>query len=196
MAAPAVARQPQGAGGRLWPATGISPRGIRNTANLPGQPAYRLLRLASSSRLQSAVSVSWPVAYAVVGLVDRHPQRRTSLEKGVARQGRQPVRHANNRHGGQWQPCCAQRGAVRSPEANDLGIKLEKTWLPTLDNRTRPDHAETTDYGALPLDEKFVVGGYERDRPGDPAGPPSETINCQRTLAMAAYQIVSGFQLT
>ena len=40
-------------------------------------------------------------------------------------------------------------------------------WLPTLDNRTRPDHTEMSNYGAIPLDEKFIDGGYEMDRPGD-----------------------------
>ena len=72
----------------------------------------------------------------------------------------------------------AQIESARSAET-DLGIKLVKTWLPTLDDRTRPDHADMADYGPIPLDEKFVVGGFEMDRPGDPAGPASEVIACR-----------------
>lgn len=66
----------------------------------------------------------------------------------------------------------------------DLDIQLLKEWLPTLDNRTRPDHADMSSYGAIPLEEKFIVGGYSMDRPGDPAGPPSETIACRCVLVM------------
>jgi hypothetical protein len=69
--------------------------------------------------------------------------------------------------------------------ARDLNIELVKTWLPTLDNRTREDHANMDGHGALPLDE-FVVGGYKMDRPGDPAGPPEETICCRCTLLVGS----------
>lgn len=63
----------------------------------------------------------------------------------------------------------------------DYGITLEKEWLPTLDNRTCDTHAEMTSYGAIPLADKFIVGGYEMDRPGDPAGGAEEVINCRCT---------------
>ena len=42
-----------------------------------------------------------------------------------------------------------------------IGIVLVKEWLPTLDNRTRPDHAAMANYGPIALDEKFQVGGKE-----------------------------------
>jgi hypothetical protein len=61
------------------------------------------------------------------------------------------------------------------------------TWRPTLDNRTRPDHADMDGYGAIPLDEKFVVGGYEMDRPGDAAGPASEVISCRCVCTYGRY---------
>jgi hypothetical protein len=66
----------------------------------------------------------------------------------------------------------------------DLNIELVKTWLPTLDNRTREDHAEMASYGAIPLDEKFTVGGEEMDRPGDPAGSAAQVCNCRCTLTI------------
>jgi hypothetical protein len=66
-------------------------------------------------------------------------------------------------------------------------IKLLKTWLPTLDERTRPDHAAMADYPAIPLDEKFIVGGEEMDRPGDPAGSAAQTVNCLHPSAVIDF---------
>ena len=77
----------------------------------------------------------------------------------------------------------AQIESGRQAES-DLDIELVKTWLPTLDDRTRDAHAEMSDYGAIPLDEKFIVGGEEMDRPGDPAGSAGNVINCRCTLTL------------
>lgn len=65
--------------------------------------------------------------------------------------------------------------------AKKSGLTLNKVWLATGDNRTRPDHADA-DGQEVAMDEKFVVGGAEMDRPGDPDGPPSETVNCRCTI--------------
>jgi HK97 family phage portal protein len=53
-----------------------------------------------------------------------------------------------------------------------------KEWLSALlPNRTRETHAEA--HGQrVGIDEKFSVGGYELDYPGDPDGPPGEIVNC------------------
>ncbi len=68
--------------------------------------------------------------------------------------------------------------SVRQAE-QELGVKMLKEWLPTQDDRTRPDHAAMASYGPIPLDEKFIVGGATMDRPGDPAAPPEQTISCR-----------------
>lgn len=73
-----------------------------------------------------------------------------------------------------------------SQAEDDLGIKLVKTWLPTLDDRTREAHADMADYPAIPLDEKFIVGGVPMDRPGDPAGGAANLVNCRCTLFHSA----------
>ena len=75
----------------------------------------------------------------------------------------------------------AQIESGRQAES-DLDIELVKTWLPTLDDRTRDAHAEMSDYGAIPLDEKFIVGGEEMDRPGDPSASAGLTVNCRCTI--------------
>lgn len=80
----------------------------------------------------------------------------------------------------------ASYGAIAEARqsADELGITLQKQWLPTLDNRTRPEHAAMNNSPPIPLDDKFIVGGEEMDRPGDPAGSPENTINCRSALAV------------
>ena len=65
----------------------------------------------------------------------------------------------------------------------ELGVRLLKVWLPTLDSRTRPDHAAMASHPAVPLEEKFLVGGVPMDRPGDPSAPAAMTVNCRCGLA-------------
>jgi SPP1 gp7 family putative phage head morphogenesis protein len=58
-----------------------------------------------------------------------------------------------------------------------------KQWLATTDNRTRESHIEADGQLVL-LDEPFIVGGEQMDRPVDPGGSPAETINCRCTLLL------------
>jgi uncharacterized protein with gpF-like domain len=71
--------------------------------------------------------------------------------------------------------------SVREAE-QELGVRMLKQWLPTTDDRTRPDHAAMADSDPIPLDEKFTVGGSTMDRPGDPSAPPEQTVNCRCAL--------------
>jgi uncharacterized protein with gpF-like domain len=71
--------------------------------------------------------------------------------------------------------------SVRDAE-RELDVKMLKEWLPTLDDRTRPDHAAMAGSEPIPLDERFIVGGVAMDRPGDPGAPPEQTINCRCSL--------------
>jgi hypothetical protein len=70
---------------------------------------------------------------------------------------------------------------VRQAE-EDLGVKMLKAWLPTSDDRTRDDHRAMGDHPAIPMDEKFSVGGVLMDRPGDPSAPAEQVINCRCAL--------------
>jgi uncharacterized protein with gpF-like domain len=80
----------------------------------------------------------------------------------------------------------ATYGAIEEARqtSQEIGIQLVKEWLPTLDDRTRPDHAAMADYGPIPLDEKFQVGDSEMDRPGDPSAPADQLINCRCSLSI------------
>lgn len=62
-----------------------------------------------------------------------------------------------------------------------MGIEMEKSWIATLDNRTRHDHAMAGGQ-TVAEDEPFRVGGYELMYPGDPSGPPHEIYNCRCTM--------------
>lgn len=70
-------------------------------------------------------------------------------------------------------------------DAEDMGIKMKKRWLATLDNRTRDTHQEL-DGQEVPVDEPFTVmvdGQKEEiDYPGDPNAEPCLVYNCRCTM--------------
>ena len=66
-------------------------------------------------------------------------------------------------------------------QAQELGIKVKKQWMATLDDRTRDTHAEL-DGQIRDIDEPFEVDGMEIDYPGDPTADPSLVYNCRCTL--------------
>lgn len=65
--------------------------------------------------------------------------------------------------------------------AEDLGIKMMKQWLATIDDRTRHEHREL-DGQRRPVDEPFEVEGYEIMYPADPDAEPEMVYNCRCTL--------------
>lgn len=69
-----------------------------------------------------------------------------------------------------------------SNEAAKLtGLPLRREWLAAEDERTRDTHKEA-DGQIVGLDEAFTVGDSLLMYPGDPSGPPEETVNCRCTL--------------
>ena len=64
--------------------------------------------------------------------------------------------------------------------AQDMGIKLKKQWLATLDNRTRHAHA-MLDGQTVDVDKPFKVDGYEIMYPGDSFAPGYLVYNCRCT---------------
>lgn len=65
--------------------------------------------------------------------------------------------------------------------AENMGIKVRKQWLATIDGRTRHSHA-MLDGKVVDKDKKFENGCMF---PGDPNGAPEETYNCRCTLIAA-----------
>lgn len=64
--------------------------------------------------------------------------------------------------------------------AQDMGIKLKKQWLATLDGRTRHAHA-MLDGQTVDIDKPFKVDGYELMYPGDTSAPGYLVYNCRCT---------------
>lgn len=63
-------------------------------------------------------------------------------------------------------------------DAQNLGIRIQKKWVCTLDSKTRPSHQEQ-DGEVEELDDTFDNG---LQYPGDPHGDPSEVYNCRCTM--------------
>ncbi|UOF83018.1 minor capsid component [Caudoviricetes sp.] len=61
-------------------------------------------------------------------------------------------------------------------EAEDF--TMEKEWVSTNDDRTRPDHVDANGQ-TVALDDDFTVGGANLAHPGDPDGDPGQVINCR-----------------
>lgn len=72
------------------------------------------------------------------------------------------------------------KGRQRAFErADGLGITLTKEWNAHLDGRTRLSHRQA-DGQKVGIHEKFVVGGYKMEEPGDNSeAPGSEVYNCR-----------------
>ena len=66
-------------------------------------------------------------------------------------------------------------------DAEDMGIKVKKRWVATLDSRTRDTHQEL-DGQEVPVNEPFVVDGMEIMYPGDPSAEPELVYNCRCTM--------------
>lgn len=66
-------------------------------------------------------------------------------------------------------------------DAEDMGIKVQKRWIATLDSRTRDTHAEL-DGQVVDVDKPFEVDGMTIMYPGDPNADPSLVYNCRCTL--------------
>lgn len=73
--------------------------------------------------------------------------------------------------------------------AKDTGLKLNKVWLATSDNRTRHDH-RMVDGHTVDMDDYFILAGdIKMLQPGDRGGtdgrratPPKEVCNCRCTV--------------
>jgi HK97 family phage portal protein len=68
-----------------------------------------------------------------------------------------------------------------------LDLKLMKTWVAVQDDRTRDSHV-AADGQTIPQSEQFQIGNAFLDQPGDPMGPPEETIACRCTCTYSAAE--------
>lgn len=57
--------------------------------------------------------------------------------------------------------------------------EIKKKWIVTLDGKERATHNAMANYPAIGLSEKFIVGGFLMNAPGDNSAPVSELVNCR-----------------
>ena len=67
-----------------------------------------------------------------------------------------------------------------------LDKQVFKTWQGILDGRIRLSHFAATGQ-KVPVDQDFIVGGYQASRPRDPKLPMSEVANCR---CIVSYSVV------
>lgn len=72
--------------------------------------------------------------------------------------------------------------------AQNMGIKMRKEWLATIDGRTRHAHA-MLDGQKADVDKPFKVEGHEIRYPGDPQAAPYLVYNCRCTLIAAVDDV-------
>jgi uncharacterized protein with gpF-like domain len=69
-----------------------------------------------------------------------------------------------------------------SEEIQDqTGFQMTREWVAVEDDRTRESHADA-DGQEVGMDQPFIVGGEELDRPGDENGSAENVINCRCTI--------------
>ena len=89
--------------------------------------------------------------------------------------------------------CTTAFNMANIESARESGLKLQKIWIATSDDRTRPTHADADDQ-TVDLDDKFSVGDEEMDMPGDPDADASETVNCRCTIGYSPVEEEEGEQ--
>lgn len=63
--------------------------------------------------------------------------------------------------------------------AKATGIELRKKWIVILDGKERASHNAMASTDAIPIGQKFIVGGYPMDYPLDSSAPAQEVVNCR-----------------
>ena len=74
-------------------------------------------------------------------------------------------------------------------DAEDMGIKVKKKWVATLDNRTRDTH-QRLDGQEVDKGDPFVIDGMEIMYPGDPNAEPELVYNCR----CAMIEVFAGIE--
>lgn len=76
-----------------------------------------------------------------------------------------------------------ERGTKDAAVAMEDGPRF-RSWLATIDERTRPAHWEA-DGQVVGIDDPFIVDGEELMYPGDPNGSPGNVIQCRCTTVLS-----------
>lgn len=146
---------------------------------MPYYPQKRALKRGidldyGKKQITASITSSILQGKSISGIADDLQQRMESMNRASAiRTARTSVTAAQN------------AGRMDSYHAaEEMGIKLKKCWLATLDGRTRHAHA-MLDGQTAETDKPFHVDGYEIMYPGDTSAPGYLLYNCRCTLIAA-----------
>lgn len=142
--------------------------------------AARLARVGETLRrvAQAELAEGTRAGESIDQLTDR--LRRAFAERGVALGEARAEMIARTETAAAWSRASLDV-ATALPEDVRPGCK---TWLATLDTRTRDGHY-AADGQTVPINAKFTIGGELLDCPGDPAGSAANTINCRCVMVLA-----------
>lgn len=140
----------------------------------------------ASNRLSQVGDSLWREARATLAAGnlagESYPQLSSRLERAFARDGQYLGASRAERIARTEVQSAVNHGTLDATKAAEGGYRPQyKTWLATLDSRTREEHAEA-DGQTVPIDAPFDVGGDLMEYPGDPAGSAANTINCRCTM--------------
>lgn len=79
----------------------------------------------------------------------------------------------------------SNQGSLKGAQdlVRDTGIKMNKVWIATLDDRTRDSHIEMNNVEVDINDDFKLISGATMDGPGDATAPADEVINCRCSIA-------------
>ncbi|QWY84357.1 capsid maturation protease and MuF-like fusion protein [Mycobacterium phage Knocker] len=144
--------------------------------------AVRRTPAAVRDRLAVAVRDATPPADVNSPSIEVVITNQREAAASVLTPGSQAVRDVA-RLGG-YQSAGVQNAAVIAA-ADTSEDELDKCWIATIDGKTRNTHF-AADGQRAPLAGTFTVGGASLRFPGDPDGPPDETLNCRCRVGVLA----------
>lgn len=169
-------------------------------------PSWRAILLEVAGGPVGRIGIAWDVTHPLVaGQLEKAAQRTgqrlgeavqpvlrktiaDAYEQGLAVRDTAVLIRAEIADAAPWQAEMLARTDLNSlangaskAAATLTGMQF-KTWLATLDEKTRPEHADA-DGQTVPIDDPFDVGGEDADYPGDPALSDAMAANCRCSLA-------------
>lgn len=116
--------------------------------------------------------------YTVEDIKDSYKKTAKQIANEIAKRNR----NAAIRNARTYTTAAENKGRIDSYDrAEQMGIKVKKKWMATLDDRTRVEHRHL-DGQVRENDEPFETDGYEIMYPGDPDAEPEMIYNCRCTL--------------
>lgn len=181
-------------------------RSLGNDLNDALEPVWDAIVTDTAKQPLARIEIAWDVKHPLAKNLLAQAAKRTGTRLGEAVQStlRETVKHAYDNGLDVRQTTALIRSKITDAapyqaemlartDLNSLGNGAShaaaqlagmgyKTWLATLDDKTRIEHAEAHGQ-TVALNGAFTVGGEDADYPGDPALSDAMAANCRCTVA-------------